>query len=175
MAEESTVLMYVPGIKGSSTLVGTDPGKDGSHAEWIPINSCSFTLNRNATVSDGADEKEASSKPPTNVDPIEIERQADQTSADLLAWLALKDVNERRKDEVLIDYCARSGRYFLRYVLQNVEIVSCKIGFKAPDDLTETITLTYSHIAIRKRPIDENGVVQFKREQSVEYTVHTST
>ena len=172
MADETTVLMFIPGIKGSSTLVGLDPGEDGSHEEWIPVTSCSFGITRRSTSSDAKEEGDAQGTHPTSVEAIEVERSADRTSADLLTWLASKEERERRKDKVLIDYCTASGRYFLRYELERVEIVSSKMGFRAPDDLSETITLTYRRITIKNRPIGLDGQVQVGREQKAEYTVY---
>ena len=52
MADEIAVLMHVPEIEGSSTLVGTDPGSDGSHEGWIPIESASFSFSRETTAVD---------------------------------------------------------------------------------------------------------------------------
>jgi len=172
VADETTVLMYIPGIKGSSTLVGLDPGDDGSHEEWIPVTSCSFGIARRSTSSETKDDGDAQGTHPTSVEAIEVDRSADITSADLLTWLASKEERERRKDKVLIDYCTGSGRYFLRYELERVEIVACKMSFRAPDDLSETITLTYQHITIKNRPIGLDGQVQVGREQQADYTVY---
>ncbi len=171
MAEDATVLMFVPEIEGSATLVGTDPGLDGSHEGWIPVESCTFTFSRDLGAVDSVSDDDAEGIEPTSqVQPITVKRRADGSTAQLLMWLATKP-EERKKDQVLIDYCAPSGRYYLRYELKGVMIVSSSIAYTAPDDANETITLTYDRIAIMQRPMDITGEVMVSREGMAEYIV----
>ena len=170
MADNAIVLMQVPEIEGSSTLVGTDPGQDGSHEGWLPIESCAFALSRDAGAVDSLSEDEAEgAKPVHSIAPLVIKRRADSSTAPLLQWLANKEAP--LKESVLIDYCTRSGRFYLRYELRDVEIVSSSIGFTAPDALTETITLTFGYITIVKRPIDIDGEVDVTGESTAEYEI----
>jgi len=170
MADNTIVLMQVPEIEGSSTLVGTDPGKEGSHEGWLPIESCTFALSRDAGAVDSLSEDEAEGeKPVHSIAPVVIKRRADSSTAPLLQWLANKEAP--LKETVLIDYCTRSGRFYLRYELTDVEIVSSSIGFTAPDALTETITLTYGHITVVHRPIDIEGEVDAAGEDKAEYEI----
>jgi len=169
------VFMKVPDIEGTSTLVGSNPGDDGSHEKWIPVISCSFDFQRDeADVSDpkaGSDKKEM--VPTTIVQPITVERVADVTSAPLLSWLAAKPEDpDRKKDEVLIDYCVRSGKYFLRYKLSGVELVSCALSYAEPHDAKETLTLTYDRIAIFQRSINSVGEVITTERNEAKYTVN---
>jgi hypothetical protein len=130
--------MFIPGIKGSSTLVGLDPGDDGSHEEWIPVTSCSFGITRRSTSADAKDEGDAQGTHPTSVEALEVERSADRTSADLLTWLAAKEGASgagQGPDRLL--HCERPLLPALR--VGRVEIVSSKMGFRHPDDLSETI------------------------------------
>jgi len=169
---EIVVLMLVPEIEGSATLVGTDP-QDGSHEGWLPVESCSFTFSRDASAVDSiSDEEGEGVKPVTTAAPVVIKRRADGSTAPLLAWLA--DKQAPLKEKVLIDFCLPSGRFYLRYELRDVEIVSCTIGFNAPDALSETITLTYGHITIVHRPIDITGEVDITGEGMAEYEVPRS-
>jgi type VI protein secretion system component Hcp len=162
---ESTVLMWVPEIEGASLLIGLDPGAE-NHQGWIPIDSCAVGCSRVSTGVDTKDDPAPDAPPPTRIEPVVVKRRADNSTAKLLVWLA----KPSKKDTVLIDYCHRSGRYFLRYELIGVEIVSCSIAFEAPDTLTETITLTFDHILIRQRPVGMLGDVQVDREDKVEYS-----
>ena len=171
MADEIAVLMHVPEIEGSSTLVGTDPGSDGSHEGWIPIESASFSFSRETTAVDPEADHDDAPEPVTRVEPITIKRQADRSSAQLLMWLANEDQTERKKEKVLIDFCSSSGKYYLRYELHGVELVSSAVSFSAPDDLSETLTLTYDYISVLQRPIDISGTVVTSKEGVAEYTV----
>jgi hypothetical protein len=72
---------------------------------------------------------------------------------------------------VLIDYCTSSGRYFLRYELQDVELVGSSITYGEPDTLTETLTFTYTTLIICQRPIDVSGEVMTDRETKTDYDV----
>ena len=172
MADEFAVLMFVPEIEGSATLVGTDPGQDGSHEGWIPALSCSFGLERKATAVDSTSKDESEGvAPETEIEPISVKRRADGSTAELLMWLANKDEDQRRREPVLIDFCSSSGRYFLRYELKGAELVGCSVGFTAPDDLSETLTFTYTDITIFQRPIDMSGEVLVEKETKTEYHV----
>ena len=162
---EATVLMWVPDIEGASLLVGLDAG-DENHQGWIIIDSCSVGFSRDSTAVDTKNDPQAETQRPTRIEPVVVKRRADNSTSKLLMWLA----QPSKKESVLIDYCHRSGRYFLRYELAGVEIVSCSIAFDAPDTLTETITLTFDHIRILQRPIGKLGEVQVHREDRAEYT-----
>ena len=171
---DTVVFMSVPEIEGTGTLVGTNPDDDSNHDKWIPVESCAFTFER--TESEAVDpegtEEDREEDLTTVVNPIRIERISDITSAQLLMWLAAESDDESRKKEtVLVDYCSRSGKYFLRYELEGVELVSCSMSFQAPDEAKETLTLTYDKVTIYQRPIDKNGDVKTDKETQTEYTV----
>lgn len=171
---ETAVFMSVPEIEGTGTLVGYAPGEDGSHEKWIPLASCSFHFEREeaTAVDPDSDDEAADTTPTTVVNPMKVERMADVTSAPLLMWLAAKpDDPARKKEEVLIDYCARSGKYYLRYELKGVELVSCSVSYQAPDEVKEILTMTYDRIAIYQRPIDVNGEVDTTKTTETHYTV----
>jgi type VI protein secretion system component Hcp len=169
---EIVVLMLVPEIQGSATLVGTDPGEDGSHEGWIPVDSCSFGFAREASSVDSTDEDGTAVKPVPTAEPVTIKRRADGSTAPILAWLANKEAP--LKEKVLIDFCIPSGRFYLRYELKDVEIVSCAINFSAPDALSETIKLTYGYIKIVQRPIDITGAVDPSGGGKADYEVPRS-
>ena len=171
MANDTTVLMQVPEIEGSSSLVGYDPekGEDGSHVGWIPIHSCSFSFRKDTTVADRETDEEAEAPGrTTRVDPLTIKRSSDNSSAKILMWLA----DKARKDQVLIDYVVPSGRYYLRYELEDVELVSCSIGYTEPDDVAETLVLTYNKIRVIQRPINISGEVDTDKKHVAEYVVY---
>ncbi len=179
MATETTVLMYVPEIVGSSTFQGYDPelGEDKDHTGWIPVDSASFGLNKETTAADPKGSEEAThTGTMTHVDPVTVKRSSDYSTADLLVWLANKDEKGRKKEQVLIDYVLASGRYYLRYELVGVEIVSCGLDYSDdPGDATETLVFTYDEIRIRQRPILESGDVDVGGEDVLEYIVPRST
>jgi type VI protein secretion system component Hcp len=167
---DTTVLMSVPEIEGSSLLVGYNPG-DEDHQGWIPIDSCSFSVKREATAVDASgDDDEPPGVPPTNAAPMSVKRRADNTTAKFLTWLAHPEEVGRKKETVLIDFCHRSGQYFLRYELSGVEIVSCTIAY-SDGELSETLSFTFDHIKIFQRPIAETGEVDLSRQQMAEYAV----
>jgi len=91
-----------------------------------------------------------------------------------LTWLANKDGSEGKKEKVLIDYCLPSGRYYLRYELVGVELVSCSITYSDPDQADETLVFTFDEIRILQRPIDEFGEVDIGAETVAEYVVFES-
>jgi hypothetical protein len=169
MTSEVIVLMNVPDVHGLATLKGLDPGKDGSHEGWIPIESCTFSLSRKETATAKPGEENDAVKPVHTAAPVVIKRRADASTAPLLAWLA--DKTAPVKEEVLIDYCMPSGRYYLRYELHDVEIVSSAIAFTAPDNLTETITFTYGRLVILQRPVGIGGEVDVDKPTEAYYEV----
>lgn len=174
---DTTVLMFVPEIEGSSTLKGYDPeiGENKDHTGWIPVESCTFGFSREDTVSDKTDEDESEvSGPVTQVNPITVKRSSDYATAPLLMWLANKDKDERKKDQVLIDYVVPSGRYYLRYELAGVELVSCSLSYTDPDQAEETLVFTFDEVRILQRPIDSRGEVDVGAETVAEYQVFQS-
>ncbi len=174
---DAVVFMQVPEIEGTGTLYGFDPGEDGSHEGWIPVASTSFNFEREeATAVDQDTDGEAEPAAPTTVvNPMRIERTADITSTQLLMWLAAPaDDDARKKEVVLIDYCLPSGKFFLRYELKGVELVSCSINYQEPDEVKETLTLTYEEITIFQRPVDLNGEVDVTKTTESTYTVITA-
>jgi type VI protein secretion system component Hcp len=178
MANETTVLMKVPDVIGSSTLEGFDPGPDGKHTEWVPVHSCSFSFSRDETVVDPSkEESESEAKaPPTRVDPFTVKRTSDYSTADLLQWLAEKpaDPNEKKRD-ILVDYVMPSGRYYLRYELTGAEIVSCALSYTDPAQADETLVFRFDHVRIFQRPVDITGTVDVGAETVAEYAVEQQT
>lgn len=174
MKDGATILMYVPDVEGSSTMIGFDPepGEKGQHAGWLPVVSCGFGLARAVQGADAkADEDVEHRGAKMNADPMTVKRVADFSTAQLLVWLANSDGTERKKEQVLIDYVMPSGRYYLRYELTGVEIVSCNLAFQEPDDATETIVFTYDRIRMLQRPVTESGQVDSQKERVAEYVV----
>ncbi len=178
---EITVLMNVPEIIGSSSLRGYDPepGEENDHTSWIPIDSCSFTLTKDASSAAAVDGSEVEHVGTMlTVEPITIKRSADYSTADLLAWLATKDEqgNGLRKEVVLVDYCLASGRYYLRYELTGVQIFSCSLSFDdSSGDVTETTKYIYEKVRILRRPITAEGAVDIGGQNEMEYVVPSSS
>jgi len=172
---EATVLMLIPGITGNSTFVGFDPepGEEGDHTGWIPVDGCTFKFARKDTVSDAKkDEPNDAAKPATTVDPFTITRTSDYTSAEILMWLARAGSKDAKLDEpVLIDFCHPSGRYFLRYELSGVELVAGSLSYSHPDEAKETLTFTYDEVTVYQRPVDEKGMVDLEAEHRTHYVV----
>lgn len=177
---DTTVLMYVPEFIGSSTFTGYDPevGESMDHTGWIPVDSCSFSLTKESSAADkpGSDEGEKVGTM-TQVGPISVKRSADYTTADTLAWLAAsvkaKEGPGLKKEKVLIDFCLASGRYYLRYELLGVQVVSCDLDY-GDDDVTETLEFVYDLIRIKTRPILPTGEVDVGGEDVAEYEVPTT-
>lgn len=173
MADESVlVLMKVPGIEGNSTLVGFDPEPGETHEGWIPLSGCTFKMERNATGTEDPEEEvsEEQQRVPVKVEKMTVTRSADSTTADLVGWLA-NESDGRKKDDVLIDYVARSGRYFLRYELNGADLVSCELSVDDEGNVQETFQLTYTTLTIYQRPINEQGVVDTGSKGMVEFDV----
>jgi hypothetical protein len=55
-----------------------------------------------------------------------------------------------------------------------VELISSSVAFQAPDDVSETLTLTYESISIFQRPIAITGEVDVGGESVAEYQVFAS-
>ena len=174
MKDGATVLMYVPDVEGSSTLIGFDPepGENGDHTGWLPVQTCGFGLSRSVQGADAVSDEDVEHRgAKMEAQPMTVKRVADFSTAQLLVWLANAEGAERKKEQVLIDYVMPSGRYYLRYELSGVEIVSCSLGFQEPDDATETIVFTYDRIRILQRPVTESGAVDSSQETVAEYVV----
>ena len=60
-----------------------------------------------------------------------------------------------------------SGKYYLRYELTGMELVSCSISYKDPDQSNETLVSTYDQVRILHRPIDPSGVGSDTRHRDV--------
>jgi hypothetical protein len=181
MGNETTLLMYVPEFIGSSTFQGYDPevGENKDHTGWIPVDSCSFALSKDATATDKSGSGEADAAGLTiQVGPISVKRSADYTTADMLAWLATsvkeKDGPGVVKEQILIDFCLPSGRYYLRYELLGVQVVGCDLDFNE-DDVGETIKFIYEKIRVLKRPILPSGEVDVGGEDVAEYEVPSAS
>lgn len=170
--EEIIVLMKIPGIEGNSTLVGFDPEPGETHQGWLPLEGCSFAMARKASGTE-ADEGELSDdaqKIPVKVEKLSIKRSSDSATADLVGWLA-NESEGRKKDDVIIDYVARSGRYFMRYVLDGADLVSCKLSVDEEGNVQEEFELTYDYLAIHHRRINAAGQVEVDSETMVDYEV----
>ncbi len=163
-----TILMTIPEITGSSTLIGHEQEEPFGYEGWIPVKSIGFQLARThadtsaSTPAPGEDGDPPPNTIETQVRPIDISRTCDNTTADILYWLSNKDSSQTTKSEVFIDFVHDSGLYYLRYLLKGVQLVRGELEFGDPDDATEKLTLTYDEVWIFQRRILESGQVDLE-------------
>ncbi len=172
MAGDATVLMKVPGIEGNSTLVGSAPEPGETHEGWIPIDSCSFSVQHQAEATDSEeirDDDASHERIRARLEPITVKRTADSTTAQLIEWLANVGDGRKKEEPVLIDYVSRTGRYYLRYELEGADLVSCKLSEDDEGNVTEEFKLTFDRVVIYQRTVGDAGFVDITGQTQVEY------
>jgi type VI secretion system secreted protein Hcp len=135
------VFVNVPGINGGAT--------EQNHKQWIPVDSMTFGVNRNISMTTGATTGREAALP--NLSEVHISKDMDLSSIELYGWA----VSQYTAKCVKLDIVT-TGRAdpFTQYQLENCVIsgYSVSAGASMP---VETISFSFTKCTVKFTPIDE--------------------
>lgn len=136
------IYVQVEGIDG--------PVTETNHKKWLQVSSFGWAVGRPIVTEPGRVADRANSKP--SFAEIQVSKTYDEASPKLFSW---STIGAGKK--VTIHFTKEDGSNFIEIVLESVIPSSYNIGAGNDGDPTESLSLNYTKIEIKRIPYDQNN------------------